>query len=268
MTMGAVAALTRASWYQARSNRLSMAMQIGGILLTMMPTYFIANALQETMAGTIAGEAEQYFAFVLVGSLALMLVSTAMSALPGAIAGGISSGYFEALLMTRASLPSILIGLSSYNLVLILVRCIVLMTGGWILGAHVAWRMLVPALVILALLVIAHWGIALVAASLIIAFRTSGPLMPAVMALTTLFGGVYYPVSAIPSWLGAIATVAPMAYGLRGLRRVLLQGESIGAVASDVAVLAGIGVVMVVLGSVCIQAALKYARRAGTLGMY
>jgi ABC-2 type transport system permease protein len=268
MSVAAVGALLRASWYSARSYRLSLFIQIGGILVTVVPTYFIANALQQTMAGAIAGEAEQYFAFVLVGSVALMLVTTAMSSLPGAIGGGISSGYLEALLMTRAPLPSILAGLTAYPLLLVFIRCSVLMIAGSILGANVAWVMLLPALLILAVLVIAHWGIALIAASLVIAFRTSGPLIQVVTALTTLFGGVYYPVSAIPSWLGAIGAATPMAYGLRALRRVLLQGEAVGSVVTDVLVIAGAGAVLLTIGALSIKAALKYARKAGTLGTY
>jgi hypothetical protein len=65
MSASAVGALTRASWYQARSYRLSLFMQVAGILLTVVPIYFIAHALQTTMVGAIARESEQYFSFVL-----------------------------------------------------------------------------------------------------------------------------------------------------------------------------------------------------------
>jgi ABC-2 type transport system permease protein len=263
-----VLALLRASWYQARSYRLSIVMQFGGLLLTVFPLYLVTGALQPTMAQTIAAEADQLFAFVLVGSIAIMLVSASMSSLSGAIASGISSGYFESLLMTRASVPSLLVGLTSYNFTLTLLRASFMVTVGWLIGATIVWANLLPALFILALLVVAHFGIGLVAAALVTAFRTAGPLTTFVTLLSTFFGGVYYPVSQIPSWLGVIAKVTPMAYGLSALRKVLLQGEGLGSVAGDLAILASIAVVLLGLGALAMQWALSYAKRAGSLGAY
>ena len=262
----AVGALTRASWYQARSYRLSLAMQVGSLLFTVVPLYFITQALQSTMASTIAGEAEQYFAFVIVGSVGLALSTIGMSALPRTIGGGISSGYFESLLMTRASIASILAGLSSYDLLLTATRLSVMLIAAWVLGAELVWRNSLPALFILALIVAAHWGIGLLSGALVIAFRTAGPLTQIVSTISIFFGGVYYPVSAIPSWLRVIADLTPLTYGIRALRRVLLQGDGLAAVWEDVAILAAIGAVLLLAGSLAIRVALRYARKAGTLG--
>ena len=268
MTARAVAALTRASWYQAKSYRVSLVMQVFGIVITVVPLYFITSALQSTMAGAITGESEQFFSFVLVGSLALMFVTTAMSTLPGAIAGGISTGYFESLLMTRASLSSVLAGLTSYGLLLTTVRATVMIISGWILGAHIAWSQSLPAFLIIVLLTVTHWGVGLVASALVIAFRTAGPLTQIFSTLSIFFGGVYYPVSSIPSWLGAISKAMPLAYGLQALRRVWLQGYSLTDVGPDLAVLAAMGVVALAAGIFAINVALRYARKAGTLGLY
>ena len=263
-----VGALTRASWYQARSYRLALLMQAFSILLVVVPTYFISRALQPTMAGPIAAESDQYFAFVLVGSIALTLVTTAMTALQGAIGGGIASGYFESLLMTRSTLPATLVGLSSYPVLITAIRAGAMLAAGAALGAQVVWQNSLPALLILALLVAAHWGFGLMAAALIVAFRTSGPIIQVVSLFSLLFGGVYYPVSVIPSWLGVVAQVTPLAYGLRAFRRVLLQGDGLGSVATDLLMVTSMGAVALVIGALSFQAALRYARRAGTLGAY
>jgi ABC-2 type transport system permease protein len=268
VTARAIGALTRASWWQAKSYRVSLVMQVGGLLLTVVPIYFIANALQATMAGTIAAEADQYFAFMLVGSVALMFVTTAVASLQGTIAGGISTGYFESLLMTRAPVPMILTGLTSYALILTGIRAAVMITAGWVLGAQVAWSQAIPAVFIILLLFAVHWGIGLVGSGLIIAFRTAGPLTQIVTTLSIFFGGVYYPVSAIPSWLNNIADATPLAYGLRALRRVLLQGEGLNAVGPDIAMLGAMGIVTLIVGSWAFSVALGYARRAGTLSTY
>ena len=75
MTARAIGALTRAGWLQARSYRLAFLLQIFSLLMIVVPIYFIAGALQPTMATTIAVESHQYFSFVLVGSVALMFIN-------------------------------------------------------------------------------------------------------------------------------------------------------------------------------------------------
>ena len=98
MSLRAVGALTLASWHQAKSYRLALVMQVGGLVFTVIPIYFISTALQGMMANTIASESKQYFSFILVGSIGWMFVTSALTTLQGAIASGISSGYFESLL--------------------------------------------------------------------------------------------------------------------------------------------------------------------------
>lgn len=268
MSLRAIGALVRAAWLQARSYRMSLVMQFGGLVLSVVPTFFIANALQDTMADTISAESSQYFAFIVVGTVAVMFCTTALNALHGSISGGISSGYFETLLMTRASLWSLLAGLTGYGFLQTVVRGLFLIVAAWVLGVGVAWGRGLEALVVLMLLSLAHWGLGLISAAMVVAFRTAGPLSRIVMTASMLFGGVYYPTSAIPSWLGTISEITPLAYGLRPLRRMLLQGESIGAVQGDVAVLALIAAGSLALGWWSLQMGLRYARRSGSLGAY
>lgn len=268
MTAQAVGALLRASWFQARSYRLSLVTQIFGLIITVIPMYLVANALHPTMAQAIEGEAEQFFGFVLVGSVGFMLATSAMTTLQGAVSGGIASGYFESLLMTRASLPSVLLGLTSYGMVLALVRGAVFLVSGWLLGANLAWSNILPALVVMALIVAAHFGIGLVGAALVIAFRTSGAITQIVTTVSVFLGGIYYPVSQIPSWLALIAKATPISYGLICLRRVLIHGHSLTDIGSDLSVLAAMGVFSLAVGSIAIDLAMRYARKTGSLGAY
>lgn len=268
MSVQAVGALLRASWFQARSYRMSLVTQVFGLIITVIPLYFVANALHPSMAQAIQGEAEQFFGFVLVGSVGFMLATSAMTTLQGAVSGGIANGYFESLMMTRASLPSLLMGLTSYGMLLTAVRATVFLTAGWVLGANLAWSKILPALVVMVLIVAAHLGIGLIAAALVIAFRTAGGITQIATTVSVFFGGVYYPVSAIPSWLAAIAKATPISYGLISLRRVLIHGQSLTEVGPEVSILAAMGVFSLAVGSVAIDLALRYARKSGSLGAY
>jgi hypothetical protein len=60
----------------------------------------------------------------------------------------------------------------------------------------------------------------------------------------------------------------PLTYGLRAIRVVLLEGKPLATVYREMLVLAAFAVGLTVVGALAFQAALRYARRAGTLAQY
>lgn len=263
--MRTVRALVRAAWLTAMSYRVQTVISLLTLWVTVIPVYFIANALQSTMAGAIRNEGTQYFPFMLIGTFAVSLISICVATLPGAVEAGISSGFFEGVLMTRAPRIAILAGLSAYPIMWAVFRGALMLAAGALFGARVALDSVVPALGILLLIVVVHWAIGLIGAAMIVAFRTTGPLAQAVVVASTLLGGAYYPTSVIPPGIQQLAAFVPAAYGLRALRRVLLDGASLAAVSADVTMLAVITLGTLLVGVVAFRSALVYASRRGTL---
>lgn len=266
--MRKIAAMFRATWLSASSYRMNMVISVLGLLVSAVPVYFVAHALQPVMASAIEGEGTQYFAFLLLGMVTMAIVSTAVNTLPGSIGSGIANGTLEALLATPTRMPTLLAGMMSYGFAWSAFRAAILLVAGWALGAHIVWTKLPLVLAILALLVIAYLGIGLIAASLVLAFRTAGPLPQATLILSGLLGGVYYPTHVIPSWIQQLSSVVPLTYGLRAMRRTLLDGMGFADVAGDVGILAALAVVLFLGASLLFAAALHQARRAGSLALY
>ncbi|MEZ4425734.1 MAG: ABC transporter permease [Gemmatimonadota bacterium] len=261
-------ALVRAGGMTAASYRLRLLLSIGGLLLSAVPLYFVTQALQNTMAETIQVEAEQYFAFVLVGTIALSFVATAVTTLPNQVGSGITTGILEALLSTRAPLPALLAGLSGFEVLWTGIRNVFLLLVGAALGAQVAWGQIVPATLIVALLVLSMLPFGILAAASMLAFRTSGPLPQIVLFASAALGGVYYPTTVIPSWIESVADFVPLSYALRALRRVLLRGESLWAVRDDLAILMVATALLLAVSGAAFAVAFRYSKRAGTLTQY
>lgn len=261
-------ALLRASVLVAASYRVQTLLTIGGLLVSIAPLYFVAGALQQTMGSVIEGEGSQYFAFVLVGTVAFMFVSEALGIVPGLISGSIGSGWFDTILMAPTPLPVAVAGLGAYGILFAFLRATVLMVAGALLGAHVAWLNLPMALLVVALITVSYAAIGVLAASLVVAFRTAGPLPGAVLLLSGLLGGVYYPTRVLPGWIRELANYVPLAPGLRALRRLLLDGAGAGDVLREVIALVSFAVLLSLAGGVALHFALRYARKAGTLATY
>lgn len=261
-------ALIRVAWLSAASYRLALLISLAGLLVTVVPIYFISGALQPIVAGSIAAEGGDYFGFLITGIAATYLIAAATAAVPGAIAGNLGSGTFEALLSTRAPLPALLLGLAGYPLLWNLLRALLLVGGATVVGVEFSWGAIVPVTGIAVLLLLAYAGIGLVAAALILVFRTAGPLVTAVIAGSGLLGGVYYSAAAIPSWLQSLSAIVPLTYGLRAARMLLLGGAGVSDVSADVATLVLLTGTALALGGGCFLLALRHARTAGTLSQY
>ena len=261
-------ALIHASWRAAASYRLRLLLSLASLGATVVPLYFIANALQPVMAESIEAQGGQYFGFLIVGMVTFLLLPTAINSLPAEIGSGISTGVLEMLLATPARATSIFSGMIGFSLLWTTARAAALLLAGWLLGAELIWSQIATAALILGLIVLAYLPVGMIAAALVICFRTTGPLPQGVLAVSTLLGGVYYPTTVIPSWIQSISDWVPLTYGLRALRGTLLEGYAFPAVLPDLGALVAFIIVLTGAGVLALDGAIRYSRRAGTLAHY
>lgn len=264
-----IAALVRASCLDELSYRFRFLLTLAGLVLAAAPFVFVARALQPLMEKSIQGEGGQYLGFVVVGMTTFSFLRTSISALPGAVGGSISSGTLEALLGTPTQLPTLLAGLVGYAFVWTAIRALVLLVFAWTMGADILWSRAVLASGILAMIIFTHVPFGIFLSALILAFRATGPIESVIMWISMMLGGVYYPTSVIPSWLAKVSDFVPLTYGLRALRRTLLEPTlDYSLLASDLVPLCVAGAVMSVLSLLAFAAAMQYSRRSGTLAQY
>ena len=255
-------ALTRASY---RFQAITSVLTLFGMLI---PLYYVARALDPIMQHTIRDQAPQYFAFVLLGVILLRFCYAIVYTLPNLFSTAIRSGTLEAMFATPTPLYVLVVGMTGFTVLWASGEALIMLATGILLGAHIVVSHVLPALMVLALVLLAYLSVALLGVSLVLAFRTTGPLLGGIMLATNLLGGVYYPTHVIPSWVRDLSTVLPMTYGLRAVRQTLLEGAPFGAIASDVLVLGAMTVVLLPLSWTMLQAALGYARKTGTLAQY
>ena|SRR5438045_2768667 len=261
-------ALMRSAWLTASSYRVGMAMSLLGLAAVLLPLYFIAHALEPTMQESIKAESRQYFAFVVVGATIFSLISTCVTALPSALDGAIGRGTFEMILGTPARLRAICVGMMGYGVLWGLLRAAIVIAAATILGARITWTSAPAGALVIALTMLSYVGVGLLLASLVLTFRTTGPLSAAILTGSMFLGGVYYPTNVIPSWIHDLAAFLPLTYGLRALRQIVLLGDSLGMVWRDLTILLAATIVIMVAGCVSLALALRRARRTGTLYSY
>lgn len=261
-------ALIRSAWLTECSYRLNMALSLVSLALVVVPLYFVSNALQPMMASSISSQSREYFAFTLIGALAFALITASVTALPSALGAAVGRGTLETLLATPTSPALLFTSMSAYGVLWSLVRGAVLLATGIALGVHVVWSNGLTSALIVIVLLLAYAGVGLIGSSMLLCFRTTGPLLSGALTISAFLGGVYYPTHVIPSWLQQISRALPLTYGLRALRQSALRGEPFEAVSNDVAILGVFAVMLLSIGGIAMALALRYARRTGTLSHY
>jgi ABC-2 type transport system permease protein len=268
VSLRAAGALVRASWRTAKSYRVSFVLSFVSLLVTIIPVYFVATALQPFMASVIAEQGREYFGFVLLGTALLAVVAASLSSFASAVSGGLSSGFFESLLVTPTPLPALLAGQTGYAFAWALGRALLLVAVGVLLGVDLQWLRLPEAVLIVAAAVAAHVGLGMIAAALVVSFRTNATLPQGVLVVSTVLGGVYFPTTVLPPVIAPLAEWLPLTPALRALRQSLLLGYPMSSIAGDLARLFALTAACVLAGSLALRWAFSYARRAGSLSQY
>lgn len=266
--MRSIAALLRYDFLTQTSYRISTVIMLVSFLLIVVPVYFIGHSLQGTMAEAIQNQGGQYFGFLVVGLVAQRILWAAMISLPNTLSSGIRTGTLEAFFATPVGTPALVAGLMTYKTLWgIFEGCLMLATG-WLLGARLEADHLLLSLVLIMLITVVHVPFGLLASAGILAFRTQGPMVMAAYGASVFLGGVYYPTHVIPSWMEGLSAFIPLTYGLRALRRTLLEGLPLGAVLDDVLILIGFILLLGIFSVIVFRRALLYARQSGSLAQY
>jgi ABC transporter DrrB family efflux protein len=261
-------AFIRQNFLVQTSYRVRTVFSLFSLFAIVVPVYFIAHAVQPIMAESISTQGGQYFGFLIVGLATQRLMSTTLTALPQNISAGIRTGTLEALFITPVRLPTLLAGMISYRTLWSFIEALLLLVVGVFLGAQLIPERIPAALGIVLVIAFAYAAFGLLGAAAQLAFRTMGPFATLVGMSSVLLGGVYYPTEVIPSWLQNLSAVIPLTYGLRALRRTLLEGLSVSQVAGDLAILTSFAIGLLVVSGIVFHRAFQYARKSGSLAQY
>ena len=98
--------------------------------------------------------------------------------------------------------------------------------------------------------------------------KRGDPVTSLIGSISSLFGGIYYPIELLPDWLQPISAVLPITYSLRAMRKTLLTGAGFSDIWSDLLILVGFAIVVFPLALWIFRQAVNRARIEGTLAQY
>jgi ABC-2 type transport system permease protein len=209
-----------------------------------------------------------FLAFAVVGTSIMGFFMASYGGFAGAIRNEQAMGTLEAVLMTPATLTSVVLGSNSWNMLSAMVDALLMLGVGALLFGLEFHGSLAAALLIVVLTNLSFAAFGILSAAFTIVFKRGDPFRVVVGGASFLLGGVVYPIEILPGWIQGLSQLLPVTHGVRALREILLQGQPLATLSTEVAILCAFAAVGLPLSVTCFGMAVRRAKRDGTLLQY
>jgi len=250
----------------ARSYRAAFILEFFYALFGAASFYFLSKFIDSPQLQRSLPQGTTYFSFVLVGIAFFDYLSVALHTFDESLQNARQNGTLENLLVTQTSLPLILAGSSLYPFVLLSLRTTIYL--GWgvaLFGFPLRSANWLGAICILAASVLAFSGLGILSASYLLVFKRGNPVNWAVLGVSSVVGGMMYPVSVLPVWLQYLARLVPVTYSLEGMRAALLGHASMRELWPSLAALLTFAAILLPVSFLAFSWAVRRTKITGTL---
>lgn len=262
-------AFLRRDFQTQASYRLDFLLRLVRILASTAIFYFISQTLGTAVSPYLQPYNTDYFHFVLLGIAFYPFIRLSIGNLSQVVRRYQQNGTLEMLFLSPTPVLATLSmsTLWSYCWALLQTLCY-LLAATLLFGAYLKWANLLLAGLIVLLAILANVGLGLINVSFVLVTKRSSPLGHVLGVSTTLLAGLYFPIEVLPGWLKTFSHLIPATYSFDALRRTLLQQTSPEAVGQDMLILTGFATVLLPIGLVVFQCAVRRAKMDGSLAQY
>jgi ABC-2 type transport system permease protein len=250
------------------SYRFSFLIQFISIFMSAGMFFFIAKLVDQASISSLSVLDGGYFPFALIGLAFSAYFSTGLTSFSSSLRQAQTTGTLEAMLTSPTQVSTIIISSSLWSYVMTTFRAALYLLVGIVLGMDISHANLLSAVVILALTIAAFNGIGILAASFIMVLKRGDPINWLINSLSSLLGGVYYPVQLLPAWLQPISKLIPLTYSLDALRKALLEGAPLTDLGVEILALLAFSCLLLPVSLAAFRFALRRARTDGSLTHY
>ena len=216
----------------------------------------IVQPLKVTTQGVVPGSSN-YFEFVAPGIMAMTVMMSVMTGLPGAISQEKEVGTMDGMMVAPINRLSIILGKTLAQTARGLLQgVIILALAVGLFGVTIQGNILLV-FGLLLLGVFSFVGLGIVLTSFAKDQQTAAMLMTTLMFPMMFLSGVFFPIQQMPWYMQDIAHVLPLTYATSALRKVMVLGASVPDITTELTIL-------IVFGAIMTAIAVPVFRRAMT----
>ena len=251
------------------SYRLSFILNIFSIFLAVY-IFFIFSKLFEGTNSYLEDYDNDYFFFLIIGIAVSDLALRISSIINTEVRNYQLTGLFEEIINLRESTTSILLFSLIYPVLYSLVRLTIYLTAAILFfDLTLSFSNIGFILIILLLVIFSFIGISLISGAYAIAFKKGNPLSAINQLSVMVLGGVFFPTSILPSWLGSISQFIPITHALEVIRHLFLPDTNINEqTIYHFLIMVLFSFSLILIGLFLCKIAVQTGKKNGTLTIY
>lgn len=228
--------------------------------------YYVARFVDSPELRQALPQGNSYFAYSLVGFVFFDYLNAALDTFDHSLQEARDGGTLEPLLVTQVSLPVMMIGSSLYPFAATTLRIAVYLGWGALLfGFPLHSANWLSVFWVLLATLLAFSGLGIFSAAYLLLFKRGNPGKWFLLGVSSVTGGMLFPVSILPDWLQFVARLNPVMYALDAMRAALLDGSSVVGIARPLLILFLFAAVLLPASTVTFAWALRRTKMTGTL---
>lgn len=248
------------------SYRLAVVWQMLGVFVLIGVVYIIGSSV-DSNSSLLPGNDVHYVAFVLSGIAFTDLLMQGLHALPESIRENQKSGTLEAMLLTPIGALQLAVSSALFRFAQAAIRMMIYLLFGALALGYWGDANIAAILVVFVPAALLFISVGVLSSAFIILVKQGDPVLVAFGAVTSLLGGLLFPVDALPGWVQPFSTLIPQTHALSGFRDALNGATVLNVVSPALALV----VMLAVTAPIAIFAfhwAVNRAKREGTLAQY
>jgi ABC-2 type transport system permease protein len=258
-------------WRLELSYRMQFFLRMLSILIVVTTLFFISKIFTGFTDPRFSQWRDPLAAW-LTGLAVLNYFMTGFSSLANAIRQEQVQGTLESVLMTPISVPTVIVASSAWDFVQATFFSFLYLFFGWLFfDVHYRGSFLL-ALIFLLLTTVVLASLGILSASFAMVFKRGDPFGILLGTGSALFSGVFFPTQLINDYAGprvaGISRILPATYGLDGIRRVLIEGQTFSEVRDPLLALLVFLALLLPFSLWVFNRAVRRAKQEGSLIQY
>lgn len=212
--------------------------------------------------------AASYFGFVVVG-LALVTVLYSCFSVAEIVRQELVAGTFERLLLSPFGAIRSMVAMTMFPLMYAFVMAAITLGVGWaVFGLQLHWATVPLSIPAMCLALLAFMPFGLLFAALTVSTKQGSVGTSWVIALISIVGGLYFPVTLLPEWVQTAAKLQPFTPATEVLRHLLVGSPQSTSTGTAVAKLLAFAAVLLPASLFALYHAIRVGQRRGTIIEY
>lgn len=209
-----------------------------------------------------------YFGFVVVG-ISLVSVMYSCFSIPELVRQELLVGTFDRLLLSPFGAIRSVVAMTLFPMLYSFVLATTTLgIGCLVFGMQLHWSTVPLAVPVMLLVLLAFLPFGILFASLTVVIKQGNVGTSWVIALLSIVGGLYFPVSLLPGWLQTIAKLQPFTAATDLLRHLLVNSSLGESPETCLLKLAGFAAILLPGSILVLATSIRFGQRSGTIIEY